>query len=429
MNAKKNDLGKDFKKLVVANCINRFGDSIDAIALTWLVYSITGSAFWSALYYACNQLPSVLIQPFAGAIVEKHSKRNTMIVTDILRGIAVGLLAIIYGNGIMHPVITIIFTLTVSSVEAFRVPAGNAFVTFVVKDDQYENAISKNASFSTVSSLLGTAAAGTIITLLGTAAAIITDAITFFLSAILISFTTAEVSQVARKDNNTQDNNTVREQVKEYCELFVDGIKYARTNTVVTGLIILVLLFNGMLAPINTLLAPLISGYYGFGSAAFSAFSIALSVGMAIAGFTFVSLAEKLKSPKKMMSICAMLLGVIYFIMIFIKWINFDKFFMQITVVLLGGMVGYIVTANTTMLTVDFMRKVAKTHIARIAALYNSVASSSIPIMAFLIGIIGEFTSISALFLAFSFICIIIGMFMMVTGKQSGSDNCSVSQD
>ena len=102
---------------------------------------------------------------------------------------------------------------------------------------------------------------------------------------------------------------------------------------------------------------------------------------------------------------------------------------MQITVVLLGGMVGYIVTANTTILTVDFMRKVAKTHIARIAALYNSVASSSIPIMAFLIGIIGEFTSISALFLAFSFICIIIGMFMMVTGKQSGSDNCSVSQD
>ena len=424
MNIKKNRLGKDFKILVIANCINRFGDSIDAIALTWLVYAITGSAFWSALYYACNQLPSVLIQPFAGAIVEKHSKRNTMIITDILRGIAVGFLALIYRTGIMHPFITIIFTLIVSSVEAFRVPAGNAFVTLVVKDEQYENAISKNTSFSTVSSLIGTAAAGTMITLLGTTAAIVTDAITFILSAVLISFTTTEISQV-----NSKTDNTVRKQVKEYCDLFVDGIKYARTSTVITGLITLVLLFNGMLAPINSLLAPLVSGYYGFGSVSFSAFSIAVSVGMAIAGFTFVPLAEKIRSPRKMMSICAILLGVVYSIMIFIKTINYDKSFMQITFVLLGGLVGYIVTANTTMLTVDFMRKVAKTHIARIAALYNSIATSSIPIMAFFIGIIGEVASIPTLFIAFSFICICIGMFMIVTNRQSGSSYCSVSQD
>ncbi len=421
---KKNALGRDFKKLVIANCINRFGDSIDAIALTWLVYAITGSAFWSALYYACNQLPSVLIQPFAGAIVEKHSKRTTMIATDVLRGIAVGLLALIHVTGKMHPFITIIFTLVVSSVEAFRVPAGNAFITLVVNDEQYENAISKNTSFSTVSSLIGTAAAGSIIAMLGTTAAIITDAITFFLSAILISFTTVSGSQVTGKEKNT-----VREQIKEYCDLFMDGIKYAKTSTVVTGLIIMVLLFNGMLAPINTLLAPLVSGYYGFGSTTFSAFSIAISVGMAISGFTFVPLAEKINSPKKMMSLCAILLGVEYFILIFIKSIILNKTFMQIAIVLLGGMVGYIVTANTTMLTVDFMRKVAKTHIARIAALYNSIASSSIPIMAFLVGIIGEFTSLPVLFVGFGFTCMIIGVLMMVIGKQNDSNYCSIAQD
>lgn len=423
MNKKKSELGKDFKKLVFANCINRFGDSIDAIALTWLVYAITGSAFWSALYYACNQLPSVLIQPFAGAIVEKHSKRNTMILTDVLRGIAVGLLAIMYGCGIMHPCITIIFTLFVSSVEAFRVPAGNAFVTLVVSDEQYENAISKNTSFSTVSSLIGTAAAGTIIALLGTTAAIITDAITFFLSAALISLTATGESH----DSN-EEKNSMQERIKEYGELFVDGIRYAKTSTVVTGLIIMVVLFNGLLAPVNTLLAPLVSGYYGFGSAIFSAFSIALSVGMTIAGFTFVPVAEKIKSPKRMMSICAILLGMVYFMMIFIKTINIDQFIMQVAIVLLGGMVGYIVTANTTMLTVDFMRKVAKTHIARIAALYNAIASSSIPVMAFLIGIVGEFASVPVLFIAFSFFCIIIGLFMMVTGKQNNAVS-SVSQE
>lgn len=57
-------LGRNFWKLVTANCINRFGDAVDTIALTWLVYSLTGSALWSVFFYASNQLPSVVIQPF-----------------------------------------------------------------------------------------------------------------------------------------------------------------------------------------------------------------------------------------------------------------------------------------------------------------------------------------------------------------------------
>ena len=96
MKNNRSGLGENYRKLVVANCINRFGDSIDALALTWLVYAVTGSAFWSAVYYACNQLPSVLIQPFAGAIVETQNKRRVMVLTDIMRGIAVATLAILY---------------------------------------------------------------------------------------------------------------------------------------------------------------------------------------------------------------------------------------------------------------------------------------------------------------------------------------------
>ena len=34
---------KEYMKIIVANLINRFGDSIDSIAFTWLVYAATGS--------------------------------------------------------------------------------------------------------------------------------------------------------------------------------------------------------------------------------------------------------------------------------------------------------------------------------------------------------------------------------------------------
>ena len=48
---------KEYMKIIVANLINRFGDSIDQIAVTWLVYAATGSAAWTTLIYALNQLP------------------------------------------------------------------------------------------------------------------------------------------------------------------------------------------------------------------------------------------------------------------------------------------------------------------------------------------------------------------------------------
>ena len=304
MKRKKVNLGKNYKKLLVANCINRFGDSIDALALTWLVYAVTGSAFWSAVYYACNQLPSVLIQPFAGAIVETKNKRRVMVQTDILRGIAVAILVILYQFNTIHPLVTIVFTLFVSTVEAFRVPAGNAFITIIVMEDQYETAISKNTSFTTISSLLGTAIAGVIIALLGTSMAIIMDAITFFLSASLLASTKTTEQQSLK-----ESSFTLVEQLKHYGAMFLDGLNYAKESTVITGLIVLILVFNGMLVPINSLLAPLVSGYYNFGGGALSAFTVALSVGMIIAGFTFVAFADRVKSPLKMLSIGAFLLG------------------------------------------------------------------------------------------------------------------------
>lgn len=48
---------KEYMKIIVANLINRFGDSIDQIAFTWLVYAATGSAAWTTLIYALNRLP------------------------------------------------------------------------------------------------------------------------------------------------------------------------------------------------------------------------------------------------------------------------------------------------------------------------------------------------------------------------------------
>lgn len=83
---------REYLKIILAGLINRFGDSIDAIAFTWLVYAITGNAAWSALVYAANQLPSVLVQSFAGALVEGMDKKKLTILITFVIGMSCSML-------------------------------------------------------------------------------------------------------------------------------------------------------------------------------------------------------------------------------------------------------------------------------------------------------------------------------------------------
>lgn len=69
---------KNFLAYLSANVINRFGDSLDSIAFTWIIYAITGSAFWSALIFGINRLPTIFLQPFLGVLADKMNKRVVM---------------------------------------------------------------------------------------------------------------------------------------------------------------------------------------------------------------------------------------------------------------------------------------------------------------------------------------------------------------
>ena len=119
---------KEYVKIIFSNMTNRFGDSIDAIAFTWLVYSVTGSASWSAVIFALNQLLTVFLQPFAGALVEGMNKKRVMVAADAVRGVITAGFALLYVTGQINPWVLAGFTLLNSSVEAFGLPAGMALV-------------------------------------------------------------------------------------------------------------------------------------------------------------------------------------------------------------------------------------------------------------------------------------------------------------
>ena len=74
---------RQYIRLLLADTINRFGDSIDVIAYSWIMYEITGSASLMALVVGLNFVPTVFLTPFAGAFVDRISKKRVMALADL----------------------------------------------------------------------------------------------------------------------------------------------------------------------------------------------------------------------------------------------------------------------------------------------------------------------------------------------------------
>lgn len=304
---------KEAFKLFIANIVSRFGDSIDSIAFTWLVYEITNNPSWSAIIFGVNMLPSIIFQPFAGVWVEKMDKKRIMIITDVIRGGCVSLIALLFILGLLNPFILLFITFINSTVEAFRLPASSSILPKLLPTDYYEYAISFSNTACKISELVGLAVAGGIIATFGMQTAILLDAITFIMSAIIISFIKLN-THVSKSFSSFSEKSTYFTDLK-------DGFKYIKTKKIILTLCIICALLNTGLVPLNSLQAPLVKTVFNGNVGLLTILSVTLSLGMIIGSLIYPTINKRIKNTL-LMSISGLFLGIYYILIIFISTLN-----------------------------------------------------------------------------------------------------------
>lgn len=73
-------------QFMLSKVVSRFGDSIDSIAYSWMVYILTGSKVLMGTLLAVNFLPSIFLGLFAGALVDRMSLKKVIVITNTGRG-------------------------------------------------------------------------------------------------------------------------------------------------------------------------------------------------------------------------------------------------------------------------------------------------------------------------------------------------------
>jgi MFS family permease len=394
---------KEYMKLIIANVINRFGDSVDSIAFTWLVYQITHSASWSAIIFAFNMLPAVIIQPFAGALVEGMNKKKIMVVSDIIRGIVVSILVILYLTGSIKPYILILFTLINSTVEAFRVPAGKSFTPQILDEKYFTFGTSLNSTLSRIVELVGIGLAGVIIALFGVQTSIIIDAITFFLSCFIIS--TISVKE--------EKKEVVKLTVSSYLHTLKGGLDYVLKNPIIRNICLLMVMVNAIMVPVSSLQAPLIQDVFKQGSTLLSVYGMSISIGMVIGSIIYPFISKKLRA-RPMIVLSGMGYGIAYIILILASFISTSPWMVFPVVLLMMTVVGMSASILISVISVEFMKQVDKEYLSRTGAILNAGGSAAMPVFSLLCTILVKIFTISQIFLASGILSIILFLYILL---------------
>jgi len=163
------------------------------VATGWLVYRLTGSAFLLGLVSFASQIPILLLAPFAGVWVDRLNRHRVLVITQILSMLQSFALAILALAHIITVRDMILLNLFQGAVNAFDMPARQAFVIEMVEaPEDLGNAIALNSSLVNAARLVGPSIAGLIIAALGEGYCFLIDGFSYMaVIASLLAMTVA----------------------------------------------------------------------------------------------------------------------------------------------------------------------------------------------------------------------------------------------
>ena len=391
---------RNYVYLLISNIINRLGDSLDTILFTWLVYSLTNSAGWSAVIFGINQATSVLIQPFAGPLVENANKKKVLIFSDIARALLVVLVLAVYMNGLLSPWTLVFMTIAISLIEAFHMPAGVAVIQHILSEKDYDEGVSLNVSSTKIAVLAGTGLAGLIIKLFGIGISLLIDSVIFFISAFLI----------IKIRFSLQENNMKKKVLgKEYFISLRDGFHYIFSHGNLMKLCFLCILINSAVVPFDALLAPIAAEMFQGDAQIVSLLSVSVSIGTISGSLAYSKMQEEKKS-NALVTICGIILGAYYIFMALISRYIPVPLVQKVLLVIGSVIIGTALGLMITYVQVKFVKEVTKDYIGRGSAIRYSITYACAPIVSFLISALYKASAVktSSVFVGSGMIIIVL---------------------
>lgn len=194
---------RNYRYYFAGQSLSLIGSWMQNVAMSWLVYRITGSVFLLGVVGFANQIPSFFFSPFAGVITDKYNRKNIMIWTQVLFMFQALLFAVLTLANVIEVWHIIILSLFFGFISVFDTPARQSLVVDLAeKRENIGNVIALNSAVFNGARLVGPGIAGMVIAYAGEGICFLINAASFLVIILALS----QIVIKPRQYNKPQSN-------------------------------------------------------------------------------------------------------------------------------------------------------------------------------------------------------------------------------
>ena len=362
----------NFRLYFSGQAISLIGTWMQRIAVSWLVYSLTPSAFMLGLVAFAGQIPVLLLSPYAGAYVDRHSRYKTLLFTQVASMIQAGLLALVVWMGNYNVTIIILLSVLLGCINAFDTPSRQSFMIVLVENKaDLPNGIALNSSMVTLARLLGPAVAGILLSSYGEDVCFLINFLSFI--AVIVSLLFMKI-KIPMRPKNTEP---IWAGLKE-------GYHYIKGNIGLRSVIFLTATISLLVMPYITLLPLYAASVFKGNVTTFSWLNSVSGLG-ALMGALYIATRKPGSKYLKIIAYAALLFSTGLILFSYTKNFKLALIFIMIAE---GGMLTQIAASNTFIQT-----HVDESMRGRVISYYVMAFLGMQPIGGLLIGSLAHFTS------------------------------------
>ena len=339
---------RNFRLFFGGQSISLVGTWMTRVATSWLVYRLTGSAVLLGTVSFAGQIPTFLLAPFAGVLVDRWNRHTVLVWTQALamvQSLALAFLTLTHRVTIAEVLILSAFQ---GCINAFDMPGRQSFMLEMVTEDgttgrdDLSNAIAINSSMVNLARLVGPSIAGLVIAASSEGWCFVVDGISYIaviISLLMMRLPALNPAALAAQANRASSSMVT--QLKEGWD-FVRGFTPIRT-------ILLLFALNSFMGWPFTVLMPIFAAEVLKGGPHTLGFLMgALGVGSLASALSLV-LRKSVRGLLKMIPIAAAIFGtgLVLFGLSHVLWLS-----MVLLLVVGFGMMQGLTASNTIIQTI-----------------------------------------------------------------------------
>lgn len=382
----------NFRLHIIGQSISLLGTWMQRVAISWLVYEMTGSVFWLGFVQFIALLPSLVLSPFIGSFVDKHKKYKLVFITQVGLMIQAGLLTLVVGLKLETVALLSLLGFIQGVINAFDVLGRQALLVSLVSEKKdLSNAIALNSSIFNAARMVGPAIAGVLLVAYGELVCFGVNFVSFIPVLICLMLMNVKEEDIAfKKESNIEG--------------LIQGFAYLKRSPHLASLIIVLACSSLLVIPYTSLLPAVAKDLFNGDETTFSWFESAAGFGAMIGAFQMARLKAG-DNLRYRVLFSALMMGISLVLLAYAHYLP--------SALLFTMMVSFAMMMQNSSINTYIQTHAVPQYRARVISYYVMAFQGVAPLGALMIGALAEGIGLTATlyFIGFAGICIALGYY------------------